>query len=318
MQAPKLAFSRTTVTSAEYVRKNQFQLVLIYDIQPVDPLFKPPRKAGARTIISSWGAPIASRAPGWKLALKRLQIVLSRSKVNGVIFESQAMADLGISGRGIPPHMVDMIYNGVDPSLYKPEPSIYVYETLNISLEKKVIVYAGHMEARKGLPTLIDAAIELLHRRQRKDVCFVICGNKGDESKAYEEKYADLGISDSVRFCGYRSDLAKIYPGCFCGVIPSSGWDSFPRSPLEMAACGLPVIAARLQGLPESVLEGKTGKLFEPGNSTELADHIETLLGNPEIAKEYGRNGRKRCENELSRQTQLKRLIEVCRKRLAQ
>lgn len=302
---------------AEYVRRNEIKLVFIYDIQPINPLFKPLRKAGVGAIVSFWGAPIAFRAPLWKLALKRLQINLSRSKVDGLIFESQAMADLGIWGRGIPPRMVDVVYNGVDPSLYRPERSTYVYDALGVPRTKKVVVYAGHMEPRKGLPTLVDAAVELLHRRQRKDVCFVICGNKGDESKIYEAKYADLGVAESIRFGGYRSDLAKIYPSCFCGVIPSSGWDSFPRSPIEMAACGLPVIGARLQGLTESVLDGKTGMLFEPGNSMELADCIETLLHDPNLAQEYGRNGRKRCENELSRATQLQRLCEVCRKWLS-
>lgn len=302
---------------AEYVKRNEIKLVFIYDIQPINPLFKPLRKAGVGAIVSFWGAPIAFRAPLWKLALKRLQINLSRSKVDGLIFESQAMADLGIWGRGIPPRMVDVVYNGVDPSLYRPERSTYVYDALGVPRTKKVVVYAGHMEPRKGLPTLVDAAVQLLHNRRRKDVCFVICGNKGDESKIYEAKYADLGVAESIRFGGYRSDLAKIYPSCFCGVIPSSGWDSFPRSPVEMAACGLPVIGARLQGLTESVLDRKTGILFEPGNSMELADCIETLLDDPNLAQKYGCNGRKRCENELSRATQLKRLCEVCRKWLS-
>jgi glycosyltransferase involved in cell wall biosynthesis len=302
---------------AEYATRMKIKLVFIYDIQPIDPLFKSLRKAGVRAIISFWGAPISSRAPLWKMTLKRLQINLSRSKVDGVIFESQAMAELGIYGRGIPPRMVDMVYNGVDPSLYRPERSTYVYDALGLPRERKVVVYAGHMEPRKGLPTLVDAAIELLHQRRRKDVCFVICGNKGDESKVYEKKYENLGIGQFICFGGYRSDLAKIYPSCFCGVIPSSGWDSFPRSPIEMAACGLPVIGARLQGLPESILDRKTGLLFEPGNSRELADFIETLLDDPVLAEEYGRNGRARCENELSRATQLKRLCEVCGKWLS-
>jgi glycosyltransferase involved in cell wall biosynthesis len=301
----------------EYVTRTQTKLVFIYDIQPIDPLFKSLRRAGVQAIISFWGAPISSPAPSWKMALKRLQINLSRSKVDGLIFESEAMAKLGIYGRGIPPSMVDMVYNGVDPSVYQPERSTYVYDALGLPRARKVVVYAGHMEPRKGLPTLVDAAIELLHQRRRMDVCFLICGNKGEESKAYEEKYRNLGIGEWIRFGGYRSDLAKIYPSCFCGVIPSSGWDSFPRSPIEMAACGLPVIGARLQGLTESVLDRKTGMLFEPGNSKQLADSIEALLEDPGLAQAYGRNGRARCENELSRATQLRRLCEVCRKRLS-
>lgn len=301
---------------ADYVRKNGIRLVVIYDIQVVHPLFRPLRKAGASAIISFWGAPISSRMPLWKLTLKRLEVLLSRSKVDGLIFESKAMADLAIHGRGVPAHMIDMVHNGVDASLYKPVRSAYVYEALGFPRDKKVIVYAGHMEPRKGLPTLVGAAIDLLYHRKRQDVCFLLCGNKGDESKQYERLYAGLRLDAWIRFGGYRSDMPHIYPSCFCGVIPTSGWDSFPRSPIEMAASGLPVIAARLQGLPESVLDRETGMLFEPGNARELADCIETLLDRPELAAEFGKRGRERCEKELSRDNQAKRLREVFLKRL--
>ena len=298
----------------EYIRKHRIKVIWIYDIQPVHPLFQELRKAGAEAIISYWGAPISSLMPRWKLMLKRLQFFLSRSKASGVVFQSQAMADLALYGRGVPARMIDVIHSGVDPSLYRPRQSVYVYDVLGIPRDKKVVVYAGHMEARKGLPTLIEAAIELLSRRRRSDLCFVICGDKNDEKKPYEAMYANLGISESIRFAGYRSDLADIYPSCYCGVIPSSGWDSFPRSPIEMAASGLPVVASRLQGLPESVLDGETGLLFEPGNGTQLADCLEKLLDQPALAKQYGRNGRLRCETELSRTNQIKRMSEVCRK----
>jgi glycosyltransferase involved in cell wall biosynthesis len=313
-------FSNTGATNigalAQYVKANGIDLVFIYDIQPVDPLFRPLREAGVRTILSFWGAPIASYAPSWKLALKQWQIRVSHSKVDGLIFESRAMADLGVRGRGIPPEMIDVIYNGVDPALYKPERSDYVYDAFGLPRDRKIVVYAGHMEPRKGLPTLIEAAIEVLHRRHRRDVCFLICGDKGNERTSYEAIYEALEIGDGIRFAGYRPDLVQIYPSCYCGVIPSSGWDSFPRSPLEMAASGLPVIASRLQGLPESVLDRETGLLFEPGNAIELANCIETLLDDPLQATRYGRRGRERCETELSVNTQLKRLTAVCRKRL--
>jgi glycosyltransferase involved in cell wall biosynthesis len=301
---------------AEYVKQHQILLVFIYDIQPIHPLFRELRKAGTRTIISFWGAPIASRSPLWKLALKRLRIIASRSKVDGLIFESNAMAGLAIYGRGVPSHMVDMVYNGVDTSVFKAMQSAYVYEALGLPRDKKVVIYSGHMEPRKGVRTLIEAAIELLRHRKRQDVCFLLCGNKGDESKQYEGLYSGLDFEGLIRFGGYRSDLAQIYPSCFCGVIPTSGWDSFPRSPVEMAASGLPVIAARLDGLPESVLDRETGMLFRPGNAKELADCVEALLNNPKLAAEYGRRGRERCEKELSRETQRDRLCAVCRKRL--
>jgi glycosyltransferase involved in cell wall biosynthesis len=301
---------------AEYVKQNRIDLVVMYDAQPTGPLFKALREAGARAIISYWGATISSMMPGWKLALKKLELALSRSKVDGLIFQSQAMADFGLYGRGVPSHMIDIVYTGPDLTVFKPERSDYVYEAMDWPRDRKVFVYSGHMEPRKGVKTLIEAAIELLHGRQRSDACFLLCGNKGDESLPYERMYAGLGIDRLIKFGGYRTDMPKIYASCFCGVIPSSGWDSFPRSPLEMGASGLPVIASGLGGLPEAVQDGRTGLLFRPGITAELVSCIEKLLDNPDLASKYGAQGRQRCEKELNVENQKRRLREVFLRRL--
>ncbi len=128
--------------------------------------------------------------------------------------------------------------------------------------------------------------------------------------------YADLGIDESIRFGGYREDMAQLYTSCFCGVISSTGLDSVPRTSVEMAAAGLPVIASRVGGLPEAVLDGETGLLFEPGDAKALADCIETFLERPDLAAEYGRRGRERCDRELNLEVQRKRFIGVVHRRL--
>jgi glycosyltransferase involved in cell wall biosynthesis len=128
--------------------------------------------------------------------------------------------------------------------------------------------------------------------------------------------YAGLGIDRLIRFGGYRTDLISIYPSCFCGVIPSTGWDSFTYSSLELAASGLPIIASRLQGLPEAVLDRRTGLLYEPGNTEALTSCIEMLLTDTNLAARWGRCGRERCEKELNVENQRCRLLAVLRKRL--
>jgi glycosyltransferase involved in cell wall biosynthesis len=301
---------------SDYVKQKRIQLVVMYDAQPTGPLFRALHKAGARAIISYWGATISSMMPPWKLGLRKLGLALSRSKVDGLIFQSQAMADLALYGRGVLPHMVDIVYTGPDLTIFKPERSDYVYEVTGWPRDRKVFVYSGHMEPRKGVKTLIEAAIELLHGRARSDACFLLCGNKGDESLPYEQMYAGLGIDSLIKFGGYRADMPKIYPSCFCGVIPTSGWDSFPRSPLEMAASGLPVIASTVGGLPEAVQDGRTGLLFSHGVTSELVSCIERLLDNPGLAVKYGAQGRQRCEKELNIENQKRQLREVFLKRL--
>lgn len=301
---------------AQYAKQNRVDLVVAFDVQPVNPLFDPLRQAGVRAIVSYWGAPISSRMPFWRLAIKRLQVAVSRSRLDGLIFESQAMADLAIYGRGVPRTMIDVVPLGVDIALFKPAISDYVYRALGVPRDRRVVIYSGHMESRKGVGTLIEAAIELLATRRRCDVCFLICGNTADQSKEYERMYAGMGFDNLIRFGGYRLDLREIYPSCFCGVIPSTGWDSFPRTAVEIAASGLPVVASRLQGLPEAVLDQETGLLFEPGNAKALADCLERLLDNPDHAAELGRAGRQRCERELNIEVQQQRLRAVLLKRL--
>ncbi len=302
---------------AHYVAARDIRLVVIFDIQPVHALFRHLRRNGVETILSYWGAPMASRASPLKLLLKRIEVLSSRSRLDGLIFESRAMAELAVMGRGVPWKMIDIVPLGVDTELFRSGPSDYVYRALGVPRDKKVVVYAGHMHRRKGVHTLVEAAIELLARRQRHDVFFLLCGDKEGESEEYQRACRAGGVDDRVRFGGYRSDLPQVYPACYCGVIPSSGWDSFPRTAVEMAACGLPVVAARLQGLPEAVLDGETGLLFEPENATELADRLEALLDAPEIARQYGARGRRRCEEELNLAVQRARFLAVLRKRLS-
>jgi glycosyltransferase involved in cell wall biosynthesis len=300
----------------DYTRRHGVEFVLTFDKQPVHPMYRVLREAGAQTIVSYWGAPISGPSPAWKLALKRAQLRLSRSRVDGLIFESQSMADLALHGRGVPPAMIDVIPLGVDITKYRPAESTYVHTALGIPPEQRVFVFSGHCTPRKGIGTLVEAGIELLVRRRRADLCVVICGNRGDDSLPYEAMYAGMGIGDRLRFAGYRSDLLPIFQSAYCGVIPSSGWDSFTLSSVEMAATGLPVIASRLQGLAEAVRDGETGLLFEPGNPQALADCVETLLDHPDRARAFGRAGRARAERELSLDVQRQRLLDAIRRRL--
>ena len=301
---------------ADYVRTHRIELVVFFDRQPVGPIFRALRDAGVRTILSYWGAEISGRNSGWKLALKRLEVGLSRSKLDGLIFESRAMADLAEFGRGVPRHMIDVVPLGVDITRFDAARTDYVYDALSLPRDRQIIVYAGHMESRKGVRTLIEAAINLLTVRGRTDVQFLLFGNKADESAPFEAMYAGLDIAQHIRFAGYRSDLARCFPGCFVGVIPSSGWDSFPRTSIELAACGLPLVVSRLGGLPECIVDGETGFLFTPGDSRQLADRLEQLLDDNALAARMGAAGRHRCEQEFTLAVQEARMRAVIARRL--
>jgi glycosyltransferase involved in cell wall biosynthesis len=301
----------------ELLARFKADFAMPFDLQPVHAMYPVMRAAGVRTIVPYWGAPISGNSPAWKLAIKRLQLALTPSRADGLIFESQAMADFAIHGRGVPAADTDVVFLGVDTNRFRPDPgSDYVHSALGVPKDRKVFVFTGHCTQRKGIQVLISAAIEVLHTRGRQDICFLLCGNTADESKPYEAQYEKLPIAPWIRFMGYRRDVQQIFQSAYCGVIPSSGWDSFTLSSVEMAASGLPIIASRLQGLAESVLHEKTGLNFETGNAQALADAIERMADDPAQAKAWGEAGRARAERELTLEAQKQGLIAAIRKRL--
>jgi len=298
----------------DYVRQHGIQLAHFFDIQMIHPLIARLREAGVKTIVSYRGSMISGPQPKWKRLLKRLEVTLSRSKLDAIIFESHAMADLGIYGRGIPRDRVDIVPLGIDVDSFASGRSDYVYQQTGFPRDRRVVVYAGHVIRRKGVHVLLEAAVEVLQRRE--DVCFLLCGDRNGDTSEFEPIYLGKGIDSWIRFGGYRSDMADIYRSSFCGVIATVDWESFPRSSLEMAACGLPIVASRLHGLVEAVADGVTGILFTPGSARELADALERLLDNPAIAAEFGLNGRRRCETEFTLEIQYRRYLASLKKRL--
>jgi glycosyltransferase involved in cell wall biosynthesis len=301
----------------EYVRSNGIQLAIIFDLQPVHPIVDALRRGGVQTIVGYYGCQISSLMPPWKLWIKRQMFRLARHKMDGLIFESHAMADLAILGRGVPSERVDIVPLGVDTDEYQPHQSKLTHELFSFPEGRKVVVYAGHMEARKGVATLVQAAIQLLVNKKRTDVCFALFGNRPGESAVYQEMYSGKGVDGLIRFGGYRPDLNEVFPGCYCGVIPSTGWDSFTRSSLEMAACGLPVIVSDTGGLPETIEHERTGIVYRAGDVEELAGSIELLLDNPQLAARYAAAGRDRCVKSYSKEVQKRDFLSAVRKRIS-
>lgn len=208
----------------------------------------------------------------------------------------------------MPTSLIYVVPLGVDPSRYRPCPSDYGNRVPEVVPARRSVIYSGRCNEREGGYILVDEAIELLHRSRRRDVCFVMRGNKDGESDRFKKRCAGLGIDQWIRFAGYRNDLPQIFRSAFFGAIASVDWDRSTLSSVEMAASGLPAVASRLQGLAESVIDGETGLLFEPGDAEELADRIEQLLDAPSVAARMGPAARERVERDLLLSVQRDRL----------
>lgn len=152
------------------------------------------------------------------------------------------------------------------------------------------IVYAGRLSPEKGLATLLKAM------RLLPDVPLRLVGD-GPYRGALEAQVRDLGLSN-VEFTGFLSGgaYARQLAGARLLVLPSEWYETCGLVIWEANALGVPAIGARIGGIPESIGDGETGLLFEPGNPADLAEKIRTLLGHPERAEEMGARGRGRVE----------------------
>ncbi len=277
-------------------------LALCFDIQVRAPLVKLLRKSGVKYLASYWGASMSSLNSGPKLYLKKLEVFLSKGRPDLFIFESESMRRQATNGRGIRRSETTVIPTGVDIEKLVPDrmKRSYVLSEFDIPENRKIAIYSGHMEERKGVSVLMKSMIEVVERHQNKQWHLLVCGNRPGEEKQFEEMIATSEANNHVTFAGYRTDLKKIMPGCDLGVIASTGWDSFPMSALEMAACGLPLVVSRLQGLVETVKEKETALLFEPGDYSQLAGILNKLSADTASLMRMGRTGRHRIEQSFS------------------
>ncbi len=301
--------------AAHYIREHDIDTVFGFDQPVFQPIYRYFRRAGVKHFISYWGAPMSSMNHWAVRLVKRAGVMLRPQGPDHYIFESRGMAELAVKGRGIPSGRVSVVPLGVDCHRFRPDPADaqYVYEVTQIPRHRRIFFYCGHMEPRKGVAVIMKAANQLSRTRDADDWHVLLCGNKGDESLPYEQMLTEAARS-RVTFAGYRSDLERLYRGCYAALIMSTGWDSFPRSGMEVQASGLPLLVSDLKGIRESVQDGVTGLVLKAGDEEALSNAMVRLLHDPAWRDRLSAQARTRIEAEYTIEKQRSALIEVLRR----
>jgi glycosyltransferase involved in cell wall biosynthesis len=297
-----------------YLAANPIDRVLAFDLTPGDPSHAVLRAGGVRRILSYLGAPMGSIRSGPSLWIRKLRTAL-QSRADLYVFESDAMRDTGVRGRGLAAAATALVRTGLDLDRFRPDAAdaTVIRERLGIPNDRAVVFYAGHMEPRKGVAVIVRAAIQLVDEEGYERAHFLLCGNRPGEADPFDAMLEGTRAREFVTFAGYRDDLAEIMAGAAAGVIASTGWDSFPRSAMEMSASGLPLIASALQGLNETVVHGSTGYLFPPGDHHALATHIRELIDDEEHRSALATASRELAEARYSEARQVDELAALLR-----
>ncbi|MCZ6694905.1 MAG: glycosyltransferase [Acidobacteria bacterium] len=152
------------------------------------------------------------------------------------------------------------------------------------------------IEPKKGIPVFLAAARQIAEKLP--DVRFVVVGD-GPARELLEERATSQGVAHRTTFAGERRDIPRVMDALDLLVQPSN-WEGFGLTLLEAMAVGRPVVATRVGGIPEVVLDGQTGTLVPPGDPTALAAACLDLLSDGERAARFGEAGRDRARAEFS------------------
>jgi glycosyltransferase involved in cell wall biosynthesis len=184
-----------------------------------------------------------------------------------------------------------VVYPGVDPE-FRPAPPDEIERTRReLGCPQGYLLYAGTLEPRKNLETLLDAW-EVLRRGEAETPPLVLAGPYGWHSRRLLhriERLASSGVSYLGRL--QRDRQVQVVQAASIFVYPSL-YEGFGLPPAEAMACGLPVIVSDRSSLPEVV--GEAGLQVDPKSAGDLAAAISRLLHEPALARELGERARER------------------------
>ena len=195
----------------------------------------------------------------------------------------------------VDPDRVKVIHNGIDLDIYKTTRVDSTRQAFGI--KEPYVLFVGRVSRQKGMGHLIDA-MKLVD----PGVTCVCCTSAPDTRELEEEIAARVAAEPRVIWINslLREDqYVELYSNAFCFCCPSV-YEPFGIINLEAMSCETPVVASRVGGILETVVDGETGILVEPGSPEQIADGINQLARNRDLAARYGKNGRKRVEQLFS------------------
>lgn len=200
-----------------------------------------------------------------------------------------------------------VIYNGVDLSLFHPAPR-KAAGPVNIG-------FISNLVDRKRPDWLVRAAGKLA--RGGLNIKVLLAGNDftgGAKAKELQELARLEGIAGRYNYIGPRSDVPDVLRSLDILVLPSErDKEAFPRIVVEAMACGVPVVATEVAGVPEAVVAGETGSLVDPDDFDGFVDALRVLVQDAERRQRYGAAAVARCRALFSMEANAAAISQVYR-----
>lgn len=179
--------------------------------------------------------------------------------------------------------------------------------------ESRVLVCPGRLETQKGHCYLIDAMPEVVKRFPAVKLLLV---GEGSLRASLERQVLDRGVGGHILFAGYQTGIAAYYGASEMVVLPSL-YEGMPLVAIEAAGAGRPLVASRVDGTCEVVVDGQTGLLTEPRDPVSLAAAMIRLLEDVDLSRKMGRAAQQRADELFTIDRQLDLTAKLIRDTLA-
>ena len=244
-----------------------------------------------------------------------LDRVLDRRN-DAVICVSDAVRRYRISEAGFDPDKLHLIENGIDLDRFRKTASRAEMEArLGLPPGRRWAIIVGRLVPLKGHRFLLEAlALLTKGHSSMADIGLLIAGD-GEEEESLRDQASALGLSERVFFLGLRRDIPDLLGLSEVLVLPSSR-EGLPIVLLEAMAAGRPVVVTAVGGIPEVVVEGKTG-FFVTQEPASIAAALRRIFENPEGARVLGANARQLIEERFDIKRVARRYEDLYRNLLA-
>ena len=251
------------------------------------------RLAGVKKVVITHHTPEVKAQYNWKGKLAKS---LAFKLTDSFIFTSEYDQEIGVKLDNIPLNKSKVIAYGLDTNkfsqtqLQRDTIRVDIREKLQIPQNNIVIASAGRLVAQKAQSDLIKAANIVCSKHD--NVTFVLVG-EGSLRNQLEIQVENQGLSEKFLLPGFVNNIEEFLSGVDIFTM-SSLFEGLCYAVVEAAAMSVPVVATAVGGMRYSVADNETGFLVEPRNPEKLAEKINFLLDNPDIAQQMGEKGRTR------------------------